>query len=73
VKRVGKSEKWVTRPRGGRSKKLLLKKKNGNDWWEGKRSKTGFKKYLITYVDKPTRYVGLRAQADPKASKTGNE
>ena len=26
VKRVGESEKWVTRPRGGRSKKTLVKK-----------------------------------------------
>jgi hypothetical protein len=24
-KRVGESEKWVTRPRGGRSKKTLVK------------------------------------------------
>jgi hypothetical protein len=59
VKRVGKSKKWVTRPRGGRSIKHFVGKKNENDWWEGKRSETRFKKKLITYVDKPTRYVGL--------------
>jgi hypothetical protein len=31
------SEKWVTRPRGGRSK-------NENDRWEGKKSEKRFKK-----------------------------
>jgi hypothetical protein len=48
----------MTRPRGGRSKNIFVEKKNENDWWEGKRSETRFKKDLITYVDKPTRYVG---------------
>ncbi len=60
MKRVGQSEKWVTRPRGGRSKNNFVGKRNENDWWEGKRSETRFKKDLITYVDKPARYVGLR-------------
>ncbi len=34
-------------------------KKIENDWWEGKRNEKRFKKDLITYVDKPTMYVGL--------------
>ncbi len=44
VKRVGKSEKWVTRPRGGGGVKQYVEQKNENDWWEGKRSETRFKK-----------------------------
>jgi hypothetical protein len=59
VKRVEKSEKWVKRPWGGGVKTNLLEKQNENDWWEGKKSERGSKKDLITYVDKPTRYVGL--------------
>ena len=39
--------------------KTFCSTKNENDWWEGKRSENRFKKDLITYVDKPTRYVGL--------------
>ena len=47
VKRVEESEKWVTRPRGGRSKKQICwknKTKTENDWWEGKKSEKRFKK-----------------------------
>jgi hypothetical protein len=47
VERVGKNEKWVTRPRGGEGVKTnLLKKQNENDWWEGKKSEKRFKKRL---------------------------
>jgi hypothetical protein len=41
---------------------LLNKKtKTSGGWWGGKskRSEPRFKKDLVTYVDKPTRYVGL--------------
>ncbi len=59
VKRVGKSEKWVTTPRGGRSKKQFVGKKTKTIGGRVKGAKRGSKKDLITYVDKPTRYVGL--------------
>jgi hypothetical protein len=48
VGRVEESEKWVTRPRGGRSKTTFQIE---NDWWEGKKNEKRFKKGLITYVD----------------------
>jgi hypothetical protein len=52
VKSVEESEKWVTRTQGGG-------RKNENDWWDGKKSENEVQKDLITYVDKPTGYVGL--------------
>ncbi len=52
MKRVEESEKWVTRPRGGGGggvkNPLVEKRKNENDWWEGKKSEKRFKK---TYVN----------------------
>jgi hypothetical protein len=44
VKRVAENEKWVTRPRGGRSTNKMSKKQNENDWWEGKKGEKRFKK-----------------------------
>ncbi len=42
MERVEESEKWVTRPQGGEKKNFG--RKNDNDWWEGKKSETRFKK-----------------------------
>ena len=75
MKRVGESEKWVTRPRGGRSKKTLVKK-----LLIGATVECNQRKDLITYVDKPTTVqqggVGLgyvRVICRPRASKTDEE
>ncbi len=50
AKRGGQSEKWVTRPRGGRSKKNFGEKK----LLIGATVECNRRKDLITYVDKPT-------------------
>ncbi len=46
MKRIEESEKWVTRPKGGGGVKQPFgeKRKNENDWWEGKKSEKRFKK-----------------------------
>ena len=44
VKRVGESEKWVTRPRGGRSKKTFVQQKTKTIGGRVKGAKMGSKR-----------------------------